>query len=536
MVLTLCAGVVSYVSVQFALCSKNLLDSAQLAAKRHLFGSNLMSLAFLVVCQLVLDIIYTMVALKTEGVIKNRLQSSVFGSLLGKKWQSVTTFHSGEILNRLSGDVGIVASNIVSVVPTVVALAARVVLSFRALYTLDSDFALIFLVVGPFVMLVARLYSRRIKPLSKKCLESQGTVHSFILETLRNLQVVKSFGVSRQMTDRAQNLQNKNLSYVMKRGLLSIFANILFYISLTIGYYFAVAWCAWKIANGIMTIGTFAAVIQLVGQVQTPFKDLAGVIPRAYNMSASAERIIELESLPDEEMRYADVNTAEIYEDLENISINSLVFSYNEDKIFDNADAIIPKGSLVAISGISGIGKSTLIKLIMGIITPHGGEISINTKGKSYVADASLRGLFAYVPQGNMILSGTIRENIAFMKQGVTDEQIIDAAKKACIWDVILSLSDGLDTVLGEGGAGLSEGQVQRLAVARALCSGAPILLLDEATSALDESTEEQMLTNIMADNEKTCIIISHKDCAFKKCNVYLGIENGKINIRNMDN
>ncbi len=536
LLLTLCAGVVSYVSVQFALCSKNLLDSAQIASQRHLFGQNLALLAILVVCQLVLDIIYTMVALKTEGVLKNRLQASLFNTLLGKKWQSVTKYHSGELLNRLNGDVNIVSSNIVSAVPTVFALAARVVLSFWALYSLDRDFALIFLVVGPFIMLVARLYSQKIKPLSKKCLESQGRVHSFLIETLRNLQVVKSFGVSDKMTIRAADLQKKNLSFVMKRGFLSIFANILFYISLTIGYYFAVAWCAWKIANGIMTIGTFAAVIQLVGQVQTPFKDLAGVIPKVYNMTASAERMMELESLPDEEMRYPGLDAAKLYDGMKNISINSLSFSYNEEKIFENADAVIEKGSLVAISGISGIGKSTLIKLIMGIISPDSGEIKINTADASYIADASLRGLFAYVPQGNMILSGTIRENIAFMKTGVTDDKIIEAAKTACIWDVISSLPDGLDTILGEGGTGLSEGQIQRLAVARALCSGAPILLLDEATSALDEATEEKMLSAIMENSEKTCIIISHKDCAFKKCNVYLGIENGKINVQNMDN
>ncbi len=515
--------------MQFALASKKLLDSAQLVSQRHLFGTNLASLAFLVVCQLVINILYTLMALKTEATLKNKLQSSLYRTLLYKKWQSVTAFHSGELLNRLNGDVNIVSSNIVSAVPTIFALIARIVLSFWALYVLDKDFALIFLIVGPFVMLVARLYSRRIKPLSKKCLESQGRVHSFILESLRNLQVVKSFGVQDKMTSKAERLQAENLIYIMKRGFLSIFANILFYISLTIGYYFAVAWCAWKIAHGIMTIGTLTAIIQLVGQVQTPFKDLAAVIPKVYNMTVSAERIIELEQLPHEQMRYPNADTSRIYGDMTDITIESMDFSYNEEKIFDNAAISIPKGSLVAISGISGIGKSTLIKLIMGILTPDKGEIRVNTLCKPYIADASLRALFAYVPQGNMILSGTIRENIAFMNDSVTDGDIISAAKAACIWDTISSLPEGLDTVLGEEGTGLSEGQVQRLAVARAICSGAPILLLDEATSALDEATEEKLLDNIMNMPDTTCIIISHKECAFKKCNVYLTINDGKI-------
>ncbi len=529
LLLTLCAGIVSYVSVEFALVSKKLLDSAQLSEQRSFFGKNLMGLAVLIVCQLLLHIIYTLVALKTETTIKNKIQSSVYRTLLYKKWKSVTAYHSGELLNRLNSDVNIVSNNIVSLLPTVFALFSKVVLSFCALFVLDRNFALIFLVVGPFVMLVARIYSQRIKPISKKCMESQGRVHSFILESIRNLQVVKSFGVEDKMTNKTAGLQKENLSYIMKRGYLSIFANILFYISLTIGYYFAVVWCAWKIALGLMTIGTFTAIVQLVGQVQTPFKDLAAMIPQFFNMTVSAERIIELEKLPDEEMRYKNLNGKELYEKMTGISVNNLSFSYNEEKIFENADAVIKKGSLAAISGISGIGKSTLIKLIMGIITPDKGEIRVNTCEESYIADASLRSLFAYVPQGNMVLSGTIRENIAFMNDAVTDAEIISAAKTACIWEVISKLPEGLDTVLGEGGTGLSEGQIQRLAVARAICSASPILLLDEATSALDEETEERMLQNILDKDNITCIVISHKECAFKKCNVYLTIENGKI-------
>jgi len=525
----LCAGVVSYVSVQFALASKNLIDSALGDSPKSLFGKNLTVLAILVACQLVLHIAYTLVSLKTEGMMRNKLQSSVFNSILSKKWLSVSKYHSGEILNRLNGDVNIVSSHIISVVPTVFALVLKIILSFAALYVLDRDFALIFLIVGPFIMLVARLYSRKIKPLSKKCLESQGKVHSFILEALRNLPVIKSFGVSGEITDKAKELQNKNLSFIMKRGFLSIFANILFYISLTIGYYFAVAWCAWKISNGVMTVGVFTAIIQLVGQVQAPFKELASTIPQVYNMSASAERIIEIENLPDEESRYKDIDIQKIYSGLKSIDVNSVSFSYNEEKIFDKADVSIKKGSLVAISGISGIGKSTLIKLIMGIITPDGGDITLNTNDGTYILDSSFRKLFAYVPQGNMILSGTIRENIAFMNNSLSDDEIIEAAKTACIWKTIDELPDKLDTVLGEGGSGLSEGQIQRLAVARAICSGAPILLLDEATSALDEKTEENMLTNIMGKEDRTCIIISHKECAFNKSNILLSIENKKI-------
>lgn len=529
--LSVCAAIVSWVSVRFALVSKDLLDSAIIPDKRNFFTNNLLRLASLVAAQLVLHICYTLVSLKTEGFLRNKVQSTLFNKLLYKRWQSLASYHSGELLNRLNGDVNIVSSHIISMLPNVVALVSKIALGFGALYVLDKDFALIFLIVGPVVMVIARLYSRKIKPLSKKCLESQGSLHSFLIESLRNILVVKSFGKVEEITGEASKLQKKNLSLIMKRGFLNIFANILFFISLTTGYYFAVAWCAWKIANALMTVGTFTAIVQLVGQVQTPFKDLASTIPQFYALTVSAERIIELENLPDEEMRYENIDADFLYNEMKNISINNISFSYNEEEIFKNASVTIPKGSLIAISGISGIGKSTLIKLIMGIINPQSGEICINTSSESYIADASLRKLFAYVPQGNMILSGSIKDNITFMSSNINEEKIIEAAKTACIWDVIKELPDGLDTILGEGGTGLSEGQIQRLAVARAIYSGAPILLLDEATSALDEETEEKMLQNIMQNKDKTCIIISHKRCALDKCTECITIENGKINL-----
>ncbi len=528
--LSVCAAIVSWVSVRFALVSKDLLDSAIIPEKRNLFTNNLTRLVILVAAQLVLHICYTLVSLKTEGSFRNKIQSTLFNKLLYKKWQSLSIYHSGELLNRLNGDVNIVSSHIISMIPNVIALISEIVLGFGALYMLDKDFALIFLVVGPVVMVVARLYSRKIKPLSKKCLESQGTLHSFLIESLRNILVIKSFGKAEEITNEASNLQKNNLSLIMKRGFLNIIANILFFISLTIGYYFAVAWCAWKIANALMTVGTFTAIVQLVGQVQTPFKDLASTIPQFYSLTVSAERILELENLPDEEIRYKNIDAYSLYNEMKDISINNISFSYNEEDIFKSASVTIPKGSLVAISGISGIGKSTLIKLIMGIINPKSGEICINTHSKSYIADASLRKLFAYVPQGNMILSGSIKDNISFMNSIADEEKIIEAAKTACIWDVIKELPKGLDTILGEGGTGLSEGQIQRLAVARAIYSDAPILLLDEATSALDEETEEKMLENIMKNKNKTCIIISHKKCAISKCSLCITIENGRIN------
>lgn len=529
--LAVCAVAVSYISVRFALVSKELLDAAVSGGKIWTSVSNLV---ILVVGQLALQIAYTLVHLHTETQLKNKLQRKVFTLLLGKKWSKLSAFHSGELMNRLNSDTGIVTTNIMSLVPNIFAFSSRIILGFAALYVLDRSFALIFLILGPFVMIVARLYSKRVKPLHKECLQKQGKTHSFMLESIQNVLVIKSFGVYERISSIAEKLQKENLKVIMKRGYISIFANILFFISLTIGYYFAVGWCAYKISAGVMTVGTFTAIVQLVGQVQTPFKELASVVPQIYATTASAERIMELEALPDEEKKHRNIDFHHIYDNMKSILVRDVSFSYDAEPVLDNASITIAKNSLTTISGISGIGKSTLMKLMLGILEPSSGSVCIECNdGEVFETDASLRPLFAYVPQGNMVLSGTIRENIAFLSDNVSEEEIISAAKTACIYDVITNLPDGFDTLLGEGGAGLSEGQLQRLAVARAICSGAPILLLDEATSALDEVTENQMLTNIKSLKDRTCIIISHKDCALRLSDSVISIKDGKIEASN---
>ncbi len=525
--LSLCTVFISYISVRFALESKTLLDKATQGGNIWL---SIRTIALLIVFQLSVQIVYTMIHLHTETKFKNKISLKVFSSLFYKKYKDLNSYHSGELMNRINNDTGIISTNIMSVIPNLVAFLSRIVLGFVALYSIDSSFALVFLVIGPFVMIMARVYSKKVKPLHKQCLSRQGKTQSFMLETLQNILVVKSFSAHKRIEKEADLLQRRHLKVIMKRGYISIFANILFFISLTIGYYFAVGWCAYKISLGVMTVGTFAAIIQLVGQVQTPFKELASVIPQVYATYASAERLMELENLPDEKMKYINADIENIYNSMKSINVCSLSFSYDDEPVFDSADVKIEKGKLTAINGLSGIGKSTLLKLILAILESDKGGIEFEMQdGTLYDADASLRPLFAYVPQGNMIISGSIRKNIGFMSEDADEEKIIHSAKIACIYDVIKSLPDGLDTELGEGGAGLSEGQLQRLAVARAVCSDAPILLLDEATSALDEKTEEEMLKNLKSLDGRTCISISHKECALGLSDAILTVKDGKI-------
>jgi len=527
-VLSLMSVFVSYFSVQFALVSKDLLDYA-VGGDRNMLSRTVAELVILVVIQLSLNICSTVMSISANGKIQNRLQKNLFSALLYKDWTQLQKYHSGEFLNRLNTDISCIGSTIISLLPSVLALVSRLILSFYELYRLDSDFALIFLIIGPLIMVVVRIYGSKMKPLHKKCLETQGETHSFMLEALRNILVVKSFSVHDRITEMVRNLQQRYYKLIMKRGYISLIAHILFFVFMTIGYYFSIVWCAYKISAGIMTVGTFTAIIQLVGQVQTPFKDLAGVLPKVYAFIASVERVEEFENLTEEKQAVSREEAHAIYESMSGLKAENLSFSYGNELIFDNTSFKIEKNTLIAISGRSGIGKSTLLKIILGILRPSEGKIVVSGTEEKYTVDSSLRNLFAYVPQGNMVLSGTIRDNITFMNPEISDEDVISAAKTACIWDAINEMPDGLDTVLGEGGSGLSEGQIQRIAVARAVCFGAPILLLDEATSALDEATERNMLENIQKLQNRTCIIISHKDCAFEKCNKTLTISSGKI-------
>ena len=279
-----------------------------------------------------------------------------------------------------------------------------------------------------------------------------------------------------------------------------------------------------------MTYGTVTAIIQLVNQVQSPFVSLSGIMPKYYTTIASAERIMELDDLPNEkEINKKEIDVLDTYKNLNSVEFENISFKYDRDIILDNTSLSIKKGDFVAIMGISGIGKSTLLKLLLGVFNLNFGKIYLDTNNGKIPIDKNTRRLFSYVPQGNMLISGTIKDNITFINPDASDAEIEKAIRISCAKQFIDELPLGLETVIGEKGLGLSEGQVQRLAIARSLLADSPILLLDEATSALDEKTEKEFLTNLKALDNVTCIIVSHKKAALDICNKTIQIKNGKI-------
>ncbi|MCX7714366.1 MAG: ABC transporter ATP-binding protein/permease [Clostridia bacterium] len=516
MLLTMLGICASFVSLAFSVVSKKAIDIATGQAAGLLLHTSFM-LAGLIFLQLLLNIVIAFVEVHASSKMEISLKRHTFGILINKNYLSVARIHSGELLNRLTSDVSVIVSGIINILPGSALFLTKIIGGFIILYRLDSVFARMILAFGPLVLLSARVYSGKMKGLHKKCQESDGKTRSFMQEMLQNILVVKSFGHEETVLESSERLQEENYRLRIMRTMVSVLANTGIFISFNVGYYFALAYGAFRLSGGFITYGTVIAMLQLVGQIQTPFKNISGLVPQFYSMLASGERLFELEELEDEGDSES-FTSEDIYRDMDGIVFENVSFSYNEDAGISNVNIQIKKGECVVIAGESGAGKSTLIKLLLGLMQPSDGRLYIKTAGGDIAIGRGTRSLFSYVPQGNLILSGTIRDNILFAKKTADDEEIIRCLKIAQIWDFVKGLERGLDTELGEKGIGLSEGQVQRLAIARAILYDAPILLLDEATSALDSQTESELLESIRKMTDKTCILVSHKKAAFDIC------------------
>lgn len=524
--LTLTGMFVSLMGVGFALLSKRVLDIATGQVDGSLMREGAFLFAFLIL-QLLLEIFQSFYNVYITGKFNIRFKSLFFHTILKKNYMCITEYHTGELLNRLTSDVGVVATGLIHMFPQLCFYLTKIVACFIALYVLDPTFALLCLALGPLIFASAYFYRKKMKTLHKNCQAADGSVKSFMQETLKNMLVIKSFGCGAQAAKRSEGLLHNLFKLNLKRNKLSIMANVFFYIGLTAGYYFALAWGAYKIANSLMTFGTLTALLQLVSQIQTPFQGLSALFPQYYGMIASSERLMEIENLPED--AFADKKP---WEDAawDTVSLRGVAFAYRDEKILENTDFEVKKGEFVVITGTSGTGKSTLLKVMLGILNPQCGTAElVMENGTRYSLATENRQLFSYVPQGNLIVSGTIRDNVLFFKEEIAEEEIIRALEDAQIWDFIETLPDGLDTELGEGGLGLSEGQIQRLSVARAILHSAPIMLLDEATSALDEETELAILSALKARKDKTCILVSHKKAALDVCDKVYHVEDGKL-------
>lgn len=508
----------------FALFCRGVVDSAVSRDSGGILKYALL-LVGTVLLQLVLRLVCNSLSEKVTARCEMDIRSGILSKLLSAESGAVRKYHSGELLNRMFSDADICAGAISDIVPTAVNLVTQLVCAAVLMIVLEPWFALLFTAAGAVLFAVTRLLRGRLKGLHKQVQEKGGVVRSFLQEALESMTVIKVFGAGNRVERRNSENQQAHYDIRMKRRTFGILASAGFSLVFQAGYVLALVWGAFGIFSGSMTYGTLTAVLQLVNQIQSPFAGLSSLFPQYYAAAASAERIMELEALPQEKPAEKTLG----YSDFRELCVSGLSFSYGRNDVITRADFTLQKGSVTALTGISGGGKSTLFMLLMGVYQPQGGKIEFTGKDGACPPGESVRGMLAYVPQGNCLFSGTIRENISFFSESPDDERIMQAAEAACAAGFIGEFPEGLDTRIGEGGAGLSEGQAQRIAVARALYSGAGFLLLDEATSALDEQTESRLLENIAAMDGKTVLIVTHRPAALRICTQRLTLKDGVI-------
>ncbi|MCC8029588.1 MAG: ATP synthase subunit I [Lachnospiraceae bacterium] len=526
LLLTVCTGVTAFLSVILVLVMRNAIDYA-VALDRGKFLQWAGVFLGIIIIQLILYAVVRQVDEWTRASLENRLKQHTYDNILHSAYSGLKAYHTGELQNRMTSDVKIVADYATEIIPGVVSMAVQLVCALVILMFLDWRFGSIFLVGGIVMLCVTFLFRRRMKRLHKEVQETDGKLRSWLQESVESLLILKGFEAEEMASIRTDEKTSAHRRARMKRRTFSNICNLGFGGVMRGSYLFGLVWCGFGILNGTLTYGTLTAVLQLINQIRSPFANISGFVPQYYSMLASAERLIELEKLPKE-------SGSKELPGFTGLHAKDLTFIYDdgEEEVISGASFDIEKGEIVALTGISGIGKSTLLKILLGIYAPVSGRLYAD--GEIDISPATRR-WFSYVPQGNMLMSGSIYEAVDFLhsapytkKQKTRVEQ---ACKIACADEFIRELPNGYDTVLGEKGAGLSEGQMQRIAIARAVYRNAPVLLLDEATSALDEDTERRLLKNLKDMGGQTVLIVTHRPAAMEICGKRLVFEHSNITV-----
>lgn len=480
------------------------------AAHNHEGNLALMAVVFglVLLFEMLLNVVKTWVRAVLGVKTQNIMQQSFFARLLHGEWSGVGKMHSGDVLNRLFGDVGDIVSLMTEVVPSAVIIAVQFLASFIYLYVMDAALAIILIVSAPVLMLLSRYYFRKMRRIVRKIKDSNSALQSIIQESVQNKMVVKVMEQSDNMVGKLEKRQATLRWQIKKRARFSILSKVVVNVGFAGGYLAALVWGLFQLNDQIITVGVLMAFTQLISRIQRPLLDFARLLPTFVNSLTSAERLIELELLPMEEEKEPFHLKGKVGVRFQHVGYQ---YSKKGRKVLKDFSYDFKPGTFTAILGETGAGKTTLIRLMLALIRKGEGEVTIYDENGSYDVDVSTRCNFSYVPQGNSLFSGTIRENLLFGNPNATTAQMKEALHIAMA-DFVFELPDGIDTVCGEQGGGLSEGQAQRVAIARAIVRPSKVLLLDEATSALDIETEHALLMNIKERyKDSTVIFITHR-------------------------
>ena len=527
--------------VLYALLLQQVVDSATGQGEGNLW----VKLAYfggLIVFTIFLQAVIRHLLEKTKGQLQMQFRQRLFSQLLSRDYAGVSETHTGEWMNRMTSDVNVVITGIAHIVPDCCGAVIRILSAAAALMVMVPGLVIALVIGGLAIAVVSLIFRKKLKNYHNSLQNANGKVRSFIQECLYGLPVIHSFNREEGVQDTANDLMNEHMRVRMKRMHFVNFCSVVISIALQGAHYLGVALCGWMILNGMITFGSMSAILHLVGQLESPLAGISKYIPQYYSMLSSAERLMELESL-EKDAEKKPKSAQEIQQfyrnDFASLQLNNVSFAYKDNeklKVLDGVSFQLRKGTSLAITGRSGCGKSTLLKLLLGLYKTDQGEATLETvSGERIPLDTGYRSLFAYVPQGNLLFSGSVREMLSFSDKTLMydDERLWNALRVAAADDIIAQRPDGLDTLLGEGGRGFSEGQIQRLAIARAILFERPILLFDEATSSLDEQTERKVLNNIKEMTGYTVVLVTHKEASRDACDARLDIT-GNASSRNV--
>ena len=517
MIFSIMATVVSLWMVNI---SKNIIDNAT-------GGNKFLTLLIVYFCLMIAMQIVGIVSTLLSAVLNEKfsfgIRKQIYDKIIRSHWMDVKRFHTGDLMTRLTSDAGAIADGIIGTIPNIIILFIELLLVFITLFIYSPLLAIFALLVAPVAALVSFFLGKKLKKLQVKVQESESNYRSFLQESLANLLVVKSFANEDYSVDRLTTLREERFRWVFKKTKMSIASSTVMSMTFQLGYIVAFAYGAWQISTGQITYGTMSIFLTLVNRVQGPIIGLAQQIPRVVSVLASAGRVIELQNIPVEERLPEKITSDKI-----GVDIDHLTFGYTDEVVLDDVSLKIKPGEFVAVIGESGLGKTTLLRIVLSFMGTYTGKVDFfDENGMTDTANANTRRFISYVPQGNTLFSGTVRENIRMGKLDATDEEMWDALKLSAGYDFVKELPNGLYTVIGERGHGISEGQAQRIAIARAFVRKAPILILDEATSALDENTEKEVIKGLQQlEPRPTCIIVTHRKSILAYCDREIKIEN----------